>query len=125
VDGVGVKKALRAMVRPVRETATLIEEQDVKGLSSLPGIGPASAERVIAKLRRRMSKFALLVTRDLPPEAKVEADVIKDTFDVLLGLGHHEREARRLMDAALAEKRTYKDVESLLQAVYQQTHRRD
>jgi Holliday junction DNA helicase RuvA len=124
VDGIGVKKALRAMVRPVRETATLIEEQDVKGLSALPGIGPASAERVIAKLRRKMSKFALLVTRELPPEAKVEADVVKDTYDVLLGLGHSEREARRLLDAALAEKKTYKDVESLLQAVYQQSHRR-
>jgi Holliday junction DNA helicase RuvA len=121
VDGIGVKKALRAMVRPVRETAMLIEEQDVKGLSALPGIGPASAERVIAKLRRKMSKFALLVTRELPPEAKVEADVVKDTYDVLIGLGHSEREARRLIDAALAEKKTYKDVESLLQAVYQQS----
>jgi Holliday junction DNA helicase RuvA len=40
VDGVGVKKALRAMVRPVQEVATLIEEQDAKGLSTLPGIGP-------------------------------------------------------------------------------------
>jgi holliday junction DNA helicase RuvA len=125
VDGVGVKKALRAMVRPVRETATLIEEQDVKGLSSLPGIGPAFAERVIAKLRRKMSKFALLVTRDLPPEAKVEADVVRDTYNVLVGLGHNEREARRMLDAALGEKKTYKDVESLLQAVYQQSHRRE
>ena len=30
VDGVGVKKALRAMVRPVKEVATAIEEQDAK-----------------------------------------------------------------------------------------------
>ena len=40
VDGVGVKKALRAMVRPVREVATAIEEQDIKALSGLPGVGP-------------------------------------------------------------------------------------
>ena len=60
VDGVGVKKALRAMVRPVREVATAIEEQDVKTLSTLPGIGPATSERIVAKLRRRMPKFALL-----------------------------------------------------------------
>ena len=49
VDGVGVKKALRAMVRPVSEVASAIEEQDAKVLASLPGIGPAMAERVIAK----------------------------------------------------------------------------
>ena len=46
VDGVGVKKALRAMVRPVKEVATAIEEQDTKALSALPGIGPAMAERI-------------------------------------------------------------------------------
>jgi Holliday junction DNA helicase RuvA len=40
VDGVGVKKALRAMVRPVGEVASAIEDQDAKVLSSLPGIGP-------------------------------------------------------------------------------------
>src|SRR5258708_22614801 len=71
VDGVGVKKALRAMVRPVREVATAIEEQDVKTLSTLPGIGPATSERIVAKLRRRMPKFALLVSREGPVAADV------------------------------------------------------
>ena len=37
VDGVGVKKALRAMVRPVREVAAAIEEQDLKALSGIAG----------------------------------------------------------------------------------------
>ncbi|HEX4415851.1 MAG TPA: Holliday junction branch migration protein RuvA, partial [Lacipirellulaceae bacterium] len=59
VDGVGVKKALRAMTRPVRDVAMAIEEQDTKVLSSLPGVGPALAERIIAKLRRKVPKFAL------------------------------------------------------------------
>ena len=31
VDGVGVRKALRAMVRPVRDVAALIADQDAKG----------------------------------------------------------------------------------------------
>ena len=62
VDGVGSKKALRAMIRPVREIASAIEEQDVKFLSQLPGIGPATAERIVAKLRRKVPKFALMAT---------------------------------------------------------------
>ena len=61
VDGVGVKKALRAMVRPVSEVATAIEEQDIKQLTTLPGIGAAMAERIIAKLRRKMAKLALMI----------------------------------------------------------------
>ena len=120
VDGVGVRKALRAMVRPVQDVADLIEQQDAKGLSALPGIGPAMAERIIAKLRRKMPKFALLVGRDEKYEAEVEMNVVDETFQVLTSLGHSEADARRLLDTALATKRKFKDVEALLQAVYDQ-----
>ena len=120
VDGVGAKKALRAMVRPVKEVATAIEEQDAKCLASLPGIGPAMAERIIAKLRRKVPKFALLVAREAPPEADVGADVVAETFEVLRKLGHSESDSRRLLDGALSRKKKFKDVQELLQAVYQQ-----
>ena len=120
VDGVGVKKALRAMVRPVREVAALIEDQDAKGLSGLPGIGPATAERIIAKLRRKVPKFALMVAREVP--AEVENDIVKETFEVLRTLGHSEADARKLLDAALAAKKKYKDVDSLLHAVYEKSN---
>jgi Holliday junction DNA helicase RuvA len=123
VDGVGVKKALRAMVRPVQEVATLIEEQDAKGLATLPGIGPATAERVIAKLRRRVPKFALLVGRDLPATAEIERDLLAEAFEVLRVLGHSETESRRLLDDALDKKQKYKDVDSLLHAIYEKQHR--
>jgi len=122
VDGVGVKKALRAMVRPVKEVATSIEEQDAKSLSALPGIGPAMAERIIAKLRRKVPKFALMVARGQAAEAEVQPDVVSEAYEVLRTLGHAESDARRLLDAALAAKKKYKDVQSLLQAIYQQSH---
>ncbi|UUO07982.1 helix-hairpin-helix domain-containing protein [Blastopirellula sp. J2-11] len=122
VDGVGVRKALRAMVRPVQEVASLIEEQDTKGLSALPGVGPATADRIVAKLRRKVPKFALLVGRSDIGDDIAPRDVISETFDVLRSLGHSESDARKLIDAALEEKKKYKDVESLLQAVYQLSH---
>jgi Holliday junction DNA helicase RuvA len=122
VDGVGVRKALRAMVRPVKEVATAIEEQDAKGLSALPGIGPAMADRIIAKLRRKVPKFALMVAREEAREAEVQPDVVSETFEVLCSLGHSESDARRLLDAALSVKKKYHDVQSLLQAIYQHTH---
>src|SRR5688572_7040845 len=102
VDGVGVKKALRAMVRPVQEVAAMIEEQDAKGLSALPGIGPATAERVIAKLRRKVPRFALLVSQDVPADVATERDVLSESFDALRALGHAESDARRLLDDALS-----------------------
>ena len=45
VDGVGAKKALRAMVRPVQDIADMIAQKDSKALSTLPGIGPAPRTR--------------------------------------------------------------------------------
>jgi holliday junction DNA helicase RuvA len=120
VDGVGVKKALRAMVRPVREVAMAIEEQDAQALAGLPGIGPAMSERIIAKLRRKVPKFALLVASDALRQADVETDVVRETYDVLRSLGHTESDSRRLIDAALAKKKKYKTVEELIQAIYQQ-----
>jgi Holliday junction DNA helicase RuvA len=121
VDGVGVKKALRAMVRPVREVAAAIEDQDLKSLSTLPGVGPATAERVVAKLRRKVPKFALMVARELPPDAEVAADVVSETYQALRTLGHSESDSRRLVDAALAKKKKYKNTEELLQAIYDQS----
>jgi len=122
VDGVGVKKALRAMVRPVQEVATLIEEQDAKNLSGLPGIGPATSERIIAKLRRKVPRFALLISEEYDHAATVERDVVSETYDALRALGHSEADARKLVDRALAKKKNYKDVESLINAVYQASH---
>ncbi|MEO1496777.1 MAG: Holliday junction branch migration protein RuvA [Planctomycetota bacterium] len=121
VDGVGVKKALRAMVRPVDELATMIEEQDVKGLATLPGIGPATAERIVAKLRRKAAKFALMVRKEDPTAGgDLESDLLSEAFEILRSLGHSESDARRLIDDTVARKKKYKDVEALLHAVYEQ-----
>jgi holliday junction DNA helicase RuvA len=120
VDGVGTKKALRAMVRPVKELALLIEQQDTKGLSALPGVGPATSERIIAKLRRKMPRFALMVDRNsVGSEPDLAVNVVTDTFDALLALGHSESEARTLIDEAVAGGKKFKDSESLLTAIYQ------
>jgi Holliday junction DNA helicase RuvA len=123
VDGVGVRKALRAIIRPVGEIASTIEEQDAKALSTLPGIGAATAERMIAKLRRRMPKFALLVARESPGEAGGAADVFSETFEVLRSLGHSDSDARRLVDALREEKKKPKDVQDALEAIYRQMHK--
>jgi holliday junction DNA helicase RuvA len=121
VDGVGVRKALRAMVRPVREVATAIEEQDAKALSALPGIGPAMSERIVAKLRRKVPKFALLVARQEAAGVDVQLDLVAEAYEALRTLGHAEADARKLLDAALATGKKYKDVQALLQTVYEQS----
>jgi Holliday junction DNA helicase RuvA len=122
VDGVGVRKALRAMVRPVRDVAALIADQDAKGLATLPGVGPSTAERIIAKLRRKMCKFALIAEREETTTDLVQHDVVEDTYQLLTQLGHSDSEARQLLEDALATQQKFKDVDALMHAVYQTQH---
>jgi Holliday junction DNA helicase RuvA len=75
VEKIGVKKALRAMSRPVREIADAINRQDSRWLSTLPGIGAAMAETVVTSLKRKVTKFLMGPTPtptlvDAPPEAE-------------------------------------------------------
>ena len=121
VPGLGVKKALRALVRPVRDIAHSIEQQDIKALTTMPGIGAAMAEKIVAQLRRKMAKFALLAKQELAAQStdSVEHNIADETFQILVSLGHPEAEARRLLEQPLASKKKFKSVEDLLQAVYE------
>jgi Holliday junction DNA helicase RuvA len=129
VDGVGVRKALRAMVRPVRELARAIEDQDHKALAMLPGIGEATAERIVAKLRRKVGKFALIVepkpalaeavAQSNGAAARAEPDVIQDVFAMLLSVGHTESQARQLIDDALSAKKKFRNAADMIEAIYQ------
>jgi len=121
VDGVGAKKALRAMVRPVADIANAIEQQDVKSLATLPGIGAATAERVVAKLRRKMAKFALLVSHVASATDPAQRDQVDETFQLLVSLGHSDRDARTMLDKALKSKARWKTAAELLQVVYDQS----
>ena len=123
VDGVGVKKALRAMVRPVREIAVSIEEQDAKGLSALPGIGPAMAERIIAKLRRRMTRFALMIASRVPEETDQKTDLVGEAYEALLSVGHSPQDARERIETVVQQGRKFKSLEDILTEIYQKQRR--
>lgn len=122
VDGVGVRKALRSMVRPVREVATAIEEQDIRQLSTLPGIGPAVAERIVAKLRRRMAKFALMVSTDVADDADVDRDLLGEAYEALISVGHSASDARARIEAVRDSGRKLRTVDAVLTEIYRQEH---
>src|SRR3954465_9712811 len=45
VDKVGTRKAMKALVLPIKDIADAIQRQDGKWLTSLPGVGNATAEQ--------------------------------------------------------------------------------
>ena len=99
-----------------RREATL--QQDLKQLSALPGIGAALAERIVAKLRRKMAKFALMIARDVPPEREAERGVMNDAYEALLTLGHTAPEARQKIEHIASAGKRFKSVEEVLEEIY-------
>jgi Holliday junction DNA helicase RuvA len=127
VDKVGTKKAMKAMVRPVKEIADAIQRQDSKWLTTLPGVGAATAEQIIATLRRKVTKFALMspavpvgeAVEGAPAAATViDGNVIEDTYQALCSVGLSPVEARNKLDQALATGKSFKSVEDLLMEIY-------
>ena len=120
VDGIGVRKALKALVRPVRDIADMIQRQDAQILPTLPGIGSSTAERVIAKLRKKVVKFALMVQTQAAATDVIEPDVLEDAFQALVSVGHGEAEARKKLEAVLVgRKKKFTSAQEILQEVYQ------
>jgi Holliday junction DNA helicase RuvA len=125
VDKVGVRKAMKALVRPVREIADAIQRQDPKWLTSLPGVGAATAEQIIATLRRKVTKFALMAppaNGDKPagPVTVIDGNLLEDAYQALLSVGHTPVEARLRLDRVVGGGRTFKSVEEILLEIYKQ-----
>jgi Holliday junction DNA helicase RuvA len=121
VDKVGVRKAMKALVRPVQEIADAIQRQDGKWLSTLPGIGPATADKVIATLRRKVTRFALTGKHPTEiPGTAVEGQLLEDAYNALLAVGHSPLEARNRLDKILASGKSFESVQEMLEEIYRQ-----
>ncbi len=117
VNGLGVKKALRAFVWPVAEFASAIRQKDTALLNTLPGIGRSTAERLCAQLYRDVERF-LAVYEEESAAAGLSADDINAAFQTLVQVGWSETEARSDLEAALSSGKQFSDVEELLRTVF-------
>ncbi|CBA08082.1 TPA: Holliday junction branch migration protein RuvA [Neisseria meningitidis] len=92
VSGIGAKTALGILsAMTADELARAVAEEDVKRLSSAPGIGKKTAERMVLELRGKL--VAHTVTDGLFAAAPA-ADETEDIVGTLLALGYSEREAK-------------------------------
>jgi len=125
VDKVGVRKAIKALVRPVREMADAIQRQDAKWLTTLPGVGPSTADQIIATLRKKVTKFALIPegkdgTEPTQRKPGMDGNLVEDAYRALLTVGHSPLDARNLLDKALGGGKSFQSVEDVLLEIYKQ-----
>lgn len=122
VPGMGVKKALKSLVLPIKEIATAIETKNSSVLNKLPGVGGRLAEKIIAELNGKTSKFALS-KGDKPlavKEGKMQLGPLEqEAVEVLLQLQYNRNEAEKMVSEVLAAKPKISKVEDLISAIFQ------
>ncbi len=117
VEDIGPTAAIRALTKPVREIARSIEGKDTRALRELKGIGERKAEKIIATLKGKVAKYALIPEAE--PAAAVAEDFRKDVEEVLVTqLGHKLPEARKMIEEAMKRNPRIASSEELFEEVY-------
>lgn len=119
VPGMGVKKALKSLVIPIREIAGAIESKDGSQLSRLPGVGGRLAEKIIAELNGKTAKFALSRTEEpLASVKKKAAPLADEALEVLTQLQYSRTEAMKMIDDAIRDNPKISRVEELITMIF-------
>lgn len=117
VKGLGVRKALRAMVRPPAYIAAAIANEDVASLKNLPEIGPRSAERIITELRDKVDDFAAAGAGTGAAEQPAISEAAHDAIAALVQLGEKRSDAESLVERVMAVAPDM-DTSDILQQAY-------
>ncbi len=121
VEDIGPLKALKALTLPVREIAGAIENRDLTTLKQLKGIGPRTAQKMIATLEGKLDKFAVA---DFQGEEKRAASagpsaVSEPVLAVLVEqLGHKRADARQMVADAFHRNPDISTPEALFDEIY-------
>ena len=100
ISGVGPKLAVNVLSHiPVSELKTAIVHGDIKRLSSLPGIGKKTAERLVLELKDKLSASVRLPSgaAGTGHAAGRQLDPLNDVISALVNLGYKEAQARRIL----------------------------
>lgn len=118
VEAIGPLKAVKAMEVSIRDIANAIELGDVAMLKKLKGIGARTAQKIVATLQGKVSKFALIREVESVPRAESK-DITGPVLDVLVNqLGHRPADAKRMVAEALERNKDISTPEDLFDEVY-------
>ena len=116
VKGIGVRKALRALARPIAEIAAAIQAKDARYLVELPEIGRRTAEQIIAELHGKVLDFAGAALA--PTEEKRMSEPAAEAVAVLVQLGERRPDAVALVERVLAVAPELTSFEDILRQAY-------
>ena len=102
ISGIGPKLAV-AVLSGVesRELVMAVQRGDVARLTSIPGVGKKTAERIVLELRDRLSQLVMAVAEAAP--AAAAGDRLRgDLVSALQNLGYHRAQADKAVESTLS-----------------------
>lgn len=122
ISGVGPKLALAILsgTEPA-QFVRCIQDQDIALLTSIPGVGKKTAERLAIEMRDRLRDFRFDTIKTELMSHQDRADkLMQDAIGALIALGYKPQEASRLISAV---KEEYHSTEELIRLALQATIR--
>jgi Holliday junction DNA helicase RuvA len=121
ISGIGptlAQKILSGIDPP--DLAEAVARGDVRKLSSIPGVGKKTADRIVLELR---DKFLLPESKreDLPSSARLSVD--DDVHSALINLGYKPKDAESALDVARKQLGNEAELSALLKAALRQLTR--
>jgi Holliday junction DNA helicase RuvA len=116
VKGIGNRKALRALAKPISEIAAAIVARDTRFLVDLPEIGKRTADQIVAELHGKVEEFAGPSAAAMAAEPLSEA--ANEAVAVLVQLGERRADAMALVDRVLAVAPELTSAETIIQQAY-------
>ena len=98
VSGVGPKLArdILSNIQPA-PLAQALMQSDIQKLSSIPGIGKKTAERLILELKEKIGKLDMSLVPAAEPRNIPGEDMVEDVVSALLNLGYKEPQVRKVL----------------------------
>ena len=119
VEAIGPLKAVKALNIPVGDIAHAIESGDVKTLKRLSGIGDRTAHKIVASLKGKMNRFALIRHEKNAEAVPVDEDFVQMVMDVLISqLGYKTTDARQMIAEAMKRDSRIATAEELFDEIY-------
>jgi len=103
VSGVGPKAALSLLsVMDAEQLAMAIAGEDIKRLTSAPGVGTKIAQRIAMELKEKAAEIAWQrkVDRLAAKGKPLPSDRLEDAVEALMALGYNRTDARRAVETA-------------------------
>jgi Holliday junction DNA helicase RuvA len=111
VNGIGNRRALRAMTLPPRTIARAIEERDAKLLATLPEVGKRMAERILAELDGKVAAFiepsengvglSRIEQKPMGQNGTLSTPAMHDAVEALIALGESRYDAEEKVRRAV------------------------